>query len=237
MRKSILLLCLVLAGSLCGAQKVYQDEVIRFAVWAQRDAIPGFFDEAKDENRETAVGDSDKKIMQVPIKRIREICPFIITGMTYGWKFDYTPYDKARNVDEFFGMEPVQELNEEQLKMIHYELPWFQDERLWCWVKFERTAELKRIFLSWQQIGNPRIRGQGYAPLIDGFEGIYEASVDALKNAVREYERKLIKNKPKEISGSVIICEPPTIGIDHGKYKITLDFFMECDRIIQYETF
>lgn len=228
---------MILCGFFAGAQKVYQDDVIRFAVWAQRDAIPGFLDEEKDAKKEKTTGDSSRELMQVPVKRIREICPFLITGMTYGWKFDYTPSDKARHVDEFFAIEPVQELNEEQLSLIHYELPWFQDERLWCWVRFPRTMELKRIFLSWQQIGNPRIKGQGYAPLTDGFEGIRAASVEALKSAVREYERQLIKNKPKEISGSVIVCEPPLIGIDHGQYKVTLDFFMECDRIKQYETF
>jgi len=31
--------------------------------------------------------------------------------------------------------------------------------------------------------------------------------------------------------------EPPKIGIDAGRYKITLDFFMETDKIVEYKTF
>ena len=214
------------------AQKVYQDQQIRFALWAATDAYPGYFDDEKKQPPE-----KNDTMYAVPVRRIREITPLILEGMIYGWQFDYTPYDKARRVEEYFEFSPIQKLTDEDRKTIVYTKPWVQDDRLWCWVEYKRSPQMMHIFESWQVITNPRIRGVGYAKLSDGFAGIQEACGEALKNAVREYERKLIKNKPKEIMGRVMITEPPLIGIEAGRYVVTLDFFMETDRILEYEKF
>ncbi len=225
------------------AQKVYQDELIRFAVWAQRDVYPGYFEgDASEEtqNKNTAAAEKRNRTgneFTVPVDRIKEMVPPLLTGMIYGWKFDYTPSDKTRGVSEYFELTPVQELSEQERRAIRYVKPWVEGDRLCCWVEYDRTPIQKRLFESWQVITNPRIRGIGYARLSEGFAGIQSACEEALKNAVREYERKIIKNKPKEILGSVIIAKPPLIGIDSGKYMVTLDFFMETDRIITYQTF
>ena len=56
----------------------------------------------------------------------------------------------------------------------------------------------------------------------------------ALKEAVREHFRTQIKNKPKEITGRVLIKNLPKITSVSGKYIVDLDFFVEKDRIIQY---
>ena len=233
-RKTFFFLLLVMScASLAFAQKVYQDQQIRFALWAARDAYPGYFDKAKKQSSAKA---SDN-IYAVPVQRIKEVTPFLLEGMIYGWQFDYTPYDKARRVEEYFEFSPVQTLTDADKAQITYTKPWAQDDRLWCWVEFQRSPQMMHIFNSWQVITNPHIKGIGYARLIDGFEGIQEACGEALKNAVREYERKLIKNKPKEIMGRVMITEPPLIGIDAGRYIVTLDFFLETDRIVKYETF
>lgn len=234
-KKIVLVGALLAAAGACFAQKVYQDQQIRFALWASGDAYPGYFDKAKEAERTQPA--SDATIYDVPIARIREVTPFLLEGMLYGWRFDYVPYDKARRVEEYFEFTPVQSLTEADKANIRYEKPWAQDDRLWCWIAFERTSQMMQQFLSWQVITNPHIKGIGYARLVNGFAGIQEACGEALKNAVREYERKLIKNKPKEIFGTVLISEPPLIGIDAGRYMVTLDFFLETDRIVKYETF
>ena len=232
--KIVLVSALLCMLPLCFAQKVYQDRLIRFALWASGDAYPGYFDAAKAEQNQRP---EPETMYDVPVARIKEVAPFLLEGMLYGWKFDYVPYDRARGVEEYFSFEPVQALSEADLASIRYERPWAKDDRLWCWVAFERTTQMTQQFLSWQVITNPRVKGIGYARLIDGFSGIQTACGEAVKNAVREYERKLIKNKPKEVFGTVLISEPPLIGIDSGRYVVTLDFFLETDKIVKYETF
>ena len=225
------------------AQHVYQDKQIRFSLWASREAYPGYFEGDADEETQQKNADAAERARKtnnefvVPVARIKEITPYLLNGMVYGWHFEYTPSDTARGVAEYFELTPVQPLTDEQLAKVHYAKPWVQGDRLLCWIEYERTSEMQQIYKSWQVVTNPRIRGIGYARLSEGFAGIQKACEEALKSAVREYERKIIKTKPKEITGAVIFASPPLIGIDAGRYKVTLDFFMETDRITMYQTF
>ena len=230
-------------GMQASAQHVYQDAQIRFSLWASREAYPGYFDgdadeETQQKNAAAAQRAADTgREYAVPVARIKELAPYILNGMVYGWRFDYTPSDIARGVAEYFEQTPVRALSDAQLAKIHYAQPWVQDDRLLCWIEYERTSEMQQLYKSWQDVSHPRIRGTGYARLSEGFAGIEKACEEALKSAVREYERTIIKTKPKEITGAVLLASPPLIGIDAGRYKVTLDFFMETDRIIMYRTF
>ena len=206
------------------AQDASQERMVRFAIWAARDAYPG-------------IESSGKNKFELPAKKIRELAPFILSGMIYGWEFEYVPYDKARGVQEFFEFHPVNELNEDEIKSINYTKPWIEDSVLNCWIEYRRTDNQIYSFKGWQSVLHPKIQGEGYAKLSDGFDGIQKACAEALKLAVRNYERKWIKSKPKEIAGRVLMREPPKIGIDAGRYKVSLDFFMETDRIVEYKTF
>ena len=206
------------------AQDVSQERQVRFSLWASTEIYPG-------------VEEPQKDSLALPVKKIKQVSPFILSGMVYGWKFEYVPYDKARGVQEFFEFTPIRELNEAELASINYAKPWIENSILNCWVEFRRSDTQIHIFKGWESVLHPRIQGEGYAPLSEGFDGLKKACDEALKMAVRNYERKWIKTKPKEITGSVFMYEPPKIGVDAGRYKVTLDFFMQTDKIIEYRTF
>ena len=61
--------------------------------------------------------------------------------------------------------------------------------------------------------------------------------MEKINSFLRNHYRKTIKNKPKEITGSVLIRKFPTLGIDSGRYVINLDFFLECGRIVEYSVY
>lgn len=197
-------------------------EHIRIPLWAQIDAIPGL-----------AEYDATAGVYDYAIKGIKEVSPYIIEGMIYGWDFVYTPSDKQRGVEEYFEIIPKEDFSV-AAKTINYAYPWIEDNKLNCWCEYTRTdSEIQNYYL-WSSIQNPRIHGVGYGAISKGFDGLQDAVSDAVKNAVREYYRTVIKNKPKEISGSVLIREIPAIGIDAGRYLLNLDFFLECGKIIEY---
>lgn len=199
---------------------------IRLPLWAEIDAYPELA-EAQDLQSEE---------LSYPIKRLHDIAPFLINGMVYGWSFSYTPSDKARNVEE--NLEITEIVDPQVIKAgISYVSPWFDEERVNCWCEYKRTADQIQSYNLWASIKNPKIHGRGYGQLIDGFDGIKNASNEALKDAIRSYYRNVIKNKPKEITGMVLIRDVPTIGIDAGRYVINLDFFLECGRIKEYTQF
>ena len=200
-------------------------EHIRFCLWAGLDAYPGSAEAAN----------LDEGPYDYPIKSMKKVAPFLIQGMVYGWEFSYTPSDKSRGVEEYFELTPIQPLSSSD--KITYSSPWLEESRLNAWVDFTRTENQIQKYNLWASISNKSISGTGYGNFSDGFEGIQAAAADCAKNAVREHYRKVIKNKPKEITGRLLIREPPLLGVDSGKYMIKLDFFMESGRIIEYTRF
>ena len=199
---------------------------IRLPLWAELDAYPGL---------ELPV-DVNSGQYEFPIAQMRKIAPFIINGMVYGWNFVYVPSDKARGVEEILEITEIVSSDVIQ-DGITYTSPWISDNNLNCWVEYTRTDSQVQSYNLWASIQNPVIGGIGYGAIEKGFEGIEEAARESLKDAIRNYYRKTIKNKPKEISGSVLIRKFPTLGIDSGRYVINLDFFLECGRILEYSVY
>ena len=199
---------------------------IRIPLSAELDAYPELAD----------AQDLEAEQYDYPIKSIREIAPFIITGMVYGWKFEYTPLDKGRGVEEYLEITEIVPSSSIQ-SGITYVSPWIQNNRLNCWVEYKRSDSQVQLYNLWASIENPVIHGRGYGELRHGFDGIKEAAYEALKDAIRNHYRSTIKNQPKAIRGSVLIRDIPTIGIDSGRYVFNLDFFLEYGKIIKYTVY
>ena len=249
MKKAILSLIFVLGFS-AYAQTPSIIEHIRFAIWADVDAYPG---------TEEAAADAKAGEFDYPIARIKEVVPFLMEGLVYGWNFVYTPSDKARAVEEYMEITPVRSPSTPSTSSgttgttettektgvpepvegfdIKYSSVWIENNRFNCWVDYTRTPYEVQTYNLWASIQNPTIQGRGFGDLSLGFEGIKQAAQDAVKNAIRDYYRNTIKNKPKEISGRVLLRKTPMIGIDRGRYVIKLDFFLECGTILEYKQF
>jgi len=227
------------AFAISSSEVVFQERVVRFSLWAQTDVYPGYFDSDKVSEKEKKLNQDKSKELsyEIPIKKIKEIAPFLLGGMVYGWTFEYVPYDKSRSVNEYFDFNQIKEFSESDVSKIKYEAPWIQDDKLFAWIEYDRSEVQINLFNHWATVNNPCVKGIGYAKLSEGFDGIKKACEDAIKNGVREYFRTKIKTKPKEISGRVLVCREPVIAIDSGRYKVLLDFFIQKDRIIEYKTF
>ncbi len=223
-KKFSLFLILWLFGSVyMEAQTPSIIQKIRFPLWAELDAYPELV------NKENLTEDQ----FAYPISRIRQIAPFLINGMVYGWHFVYVPSDKARGVEEFLEITEIQKVDFSVNKIV-YTSPFVTEERMNCWCEYTRDAAQIQNYYLWSSIQNKTIHGRGSGSIKKGFDGIKEASENAVKNAVREHFRAIIKNKPREISGDLLIRNLPTIGIVSGQYVINLDFFLESDRIKVY---
>lgn len=216
-RLPLIFILLIFVNSLF-AQNVSQKEKIQILLWAEQEQMPGVEFEGS-------------------VERIKKTAQFLIEGMVYGWNYEYTPYDKTRNVQEYFEIFPIQELTEQEINSIQYKNTAFKDSRLYARVEFERSETQKLIYESFESLSSAKIKGKGNAKLEDGFEGIQSACKNAMKSSVREYWRSKIKNKPKEIDGKLFLCRAPVIGIENGQYVVTLEFFMETDKITKYKMF
>ena len=223
---NVFLILMIFSTRIISADSPSQIRKIHFPLWAELDAYPEL-EEAQDLSAD---------IYDYPISRIRQTAPFLVEGMVYGWEFSYTPQDNARGVEEWLEITEIVP-SQNFLNYITFSSVWLENERMNCWVTFERNEQQIQNYNLWASIRNPVIHGRGYGKLADGFDGIKNAAAEALKNAIREYYRAIIKNKPKQINGKVLIKNPPTLGIDAGKYVINLDFFLECGKIVEYRVF
>lgn len=200
-------------------------EQIRIPLWAEMESMPDIDEYTEDEN-----------IFDYAVGHIKKVCPFFIEGMVYGWDFIYTPSDNARNVEEYFEFNPRMDYAYFDDK-INYVYPLIEDNKLNCWCEYKRSADEVQNYYWWTSINNPRIHGNGYGALTKGFEGVKLATIEAAKNAIRDHYRGILKNKPKEISGSLFIKNVPLIGLDAGRYFVKLDFLLEYGRIVDYIQF
>ena len=90
---------------------------------------------------------------------------------------------------------------------------------------------------AWDSVVYPKAKGIGQASLLMGTEGILEAYEQALKNAIRGFVQKQEKNKPRRISGRVLLVSQPVLGIQAGRYTAALDFFVHVIKIERYTEF
>ncbi|MDR2898653.1 MAG: hypothetical protein LBU99_07535 [Spirochaetaceae bacterium] len=197
---------------------------LRFPLWVLLESVPG---------KEAPAPDS---LIQYPLGELRSIAPFIIEGMVYGWSFSYTPSDRLRGVEEYFSRESLARLPERNSGIIFTE-PRIEEGRLSCWVEFPVTPQVERQRSRWYSVVYPKASGIGRGSVIDEAEGIKEAYSQAILNAVREYVRKIEKNKPKEINGTVLLTEIPRLYIDGGKYIARIDCFLNITEIVPYSVF
>lgn len=199
----------------------YSNKRIRLYLWALQDAYPEF---------------TEEKPHQQAKDHLTQLSEFLLNGMTYGWKFTYTPTDKLRNVDEYFECIPLKSFENEK-KAIQYDSVYLREDKVFCWVNYERTPQMEIYYNQFSSIKNPRVIGSGKGKLSKGFSGAEEAAKNAIKDGVREYYRKIIKNKPKEITGTLLIRKVPAIYIENGNYIVELDFFLQTSKIKEYSQF
>lgn len=215
----------VLCQSLCFSQVSDVQKTLRIKLWAPMDENPGAEISSSDTNYGTS------------IRSLKKTAPFLLTGMIYGWKFEYTPSDKTRNVAEYFSLEPIAEISENDSN-ITFTDPAFWDSRVYCWLEYPRTDEMIIYRQRWDSIKYPRVSGYGESKEIDSVDAIKEAISEAAKNAIKTYAQNQTKNKPKEVSGTILLKDiDPNIKIIKGNFTAYLDFFLYVDKIIQYSQY
>ena len=174
------------------------------------------------------------------IREIKKLAPYVFEGIIFGFDFDYTPSEKTRNVDEYFELNFSREnyqSHKDFAKHISYEDGFFQDNALYCWAEFHLTDDLYKRDSRKYSISMPKTHGRGSGKVRDGEKGIENAFEDAIKKAIRSYAQTITKNKPKEITGTILITGEPRIFIQHGQYFVEGDFFIENMDITDYTVF
>lgn len=200
------------------------ENLLRISLWSLLEDEPSL-EKEKSENF------YDKSVLE-----LKKLAPFVLEGMIYGWNFFYVPSDITRKVEEELEVSPIRSLSFPDERMSFVE-PRIENERFYVWLEYQRTGAMMAHKKAWDSVIYPKAKGIGQASLILGTEGILESYEQALKNAIRTYVQKSEKNKPRSISGRVLLVNQPILGIQAGHYTAALDFFVHVIKIERYTVF
>ena len=209
------------------SQVLATQRTIKFPVWVLIEPEP---------SRVEDLDESKNGALTFAITHMRTSVPFILEGLIYGWNFTYTPSDKRRNVEEYFEYTPISEIKLGD-KNISFSQLKADESRFSCWVAYERTDQQYALRQHWNSVKFPKIAGAGSGSIRDGDAGIHDAYAEAIQEAVREYVQGFTKNKPKEISGTVLLEDYPVLSIQSGRYVAKLQLLVNISRIVPYSSF
>ena len=198
--------------------------IMRVPVWAFLEGQPGTMED-------------DNTSPFIPPKRaLQEIANFLLTGMSYGWEFSYTPSDARREVKEVFEIKPIAELKirKEEIKIqeVRIKYPYVH-----CWAEYNLSLDEASRHISWQNLNYKTIKGNGDGLRKNETEGVKTAYKEAIKNAIISYARKTEKNKPKEIIGEVLIKKSPRLFCASGFFKAEIELYINIKETVPYSVF
>ncbi len=165
-------------------------------------------------------------------RQLFEEARLIFSGMIYGYEFAYVPSDKARGVPEFLDVKPVAEIapGDKNLRYVTGELA---DNRLYGRFTYALQKFQSARRESWQTIAVPAEFGRGEGKVWSG-GGKKASREQAIKEALRNYLRPRIFNKPREIRGEALFLEGPTMSIQAGMYVSTVTVKVKIKEIVPY---
>lgn len=214
---------LAFAGTSMAAARAGADELLVQQFWAELHPL-------------VAGTPSGKISRDEVVKGLLEEARFVFSGMIYGFDFTYVPYDASRKVAEQFDLHPIAEIpwGDPNLQVLDTRV---DGGLLHVRITYSPADFQTRRYVAWSSNVLQPATGRGTASYYDGPKARSTAMEDAIKNAIREYARQRIYNKPKEIRGSLSLVEAPYIIIEQGKYVATAKINLRISDVVPYTVF
>ena len=173
---------------------------------------------------------------ETAIKRVLEEARFVISAMLYGFRFVYTPYDSKRQIDELFTLDAIATIPWGDPSLIVTSSR-VENKKLLVNLRY-RISEYQEPWLrSWESGVLATSSGMGEKPMYAGHTQRLAAIEDALREAVREYLRAIVYNKPREVRGTLVLKKKPVIRIESGNYLASVQIALQIDEIVPYTAF
>jgi hypothetical protein len=141
----------------------------------------------------------------------------LISGMVYGWTFTYIPGDLSRRVTESFVLTPIAVIprGTPRLRVLETEV---DDTRLWARVAYAMDdGEILRR-TAWESNTAALSTGQGKASVLAGPTARMDSLRDAIRDAIRRALDTRYVNKPREITGEVVLWDDPDVLVRAGNW-------------------
>ena len=170
------------------------------------------------------------------LRNLLEEARKIFSGMIYGYSFKYIPPDKSHKVNESFDYKLLGEIKwgDKNLKITRRQII---ANRLYAQFVYELAPFQQERLRSWSSLLMPYAMGSGEGLLLQGALGKETSLAMAIKEALRNYLRPQIFNKPREIKGEALLMEAPLTIITAGNYCTTVKIKINLREIIPYKIY
>jgi hypothetical protein len=174
--------------------------------------------------------------VDVAEKDLLETGRTLVSGMIYGWSFSYTPSDKARRVAESFVLTPAAMVawGSPRLRVTETEVT---DARLWARISYVLDEQESRRRAAWDSNTAALSTGTGTADLQLGAGARTKALESAIRDAIRRSLDTRYVNKPREITGEVVLWTDPIMFVQSGTYTTTATVKFLVRDLIPYRIF
>ena len=174
--------------------------------------------------------------IDVAEKTLLEQARVLMSGMVYGWTFSYTPGDKARRVEESFDLAPIAQVpwGNPRLRVVETEVT---GTRLWGRISYALDDEEMRRRAAWDSNVAVLSTGQGTAALQHGAGARMESLESAIRDAIRRSLDTRYLNKPRAITGELVLWTDPMVVVRSGTYTTTATIKCLVRELIPYRVY
>jgi hypothetical protein len=199
------------------------EERVEVVVWVELDPM-------------IVVGQEYPLSIETAAERLLEEARLLLSAMIYGYRFSYTPLDRSRDVETQFDLTPLASIKwgDPRLSISYTEV---RDSRFFGKVAYRLREHQTARRESWASSVNPLSSGRGEESLFIGPTAKFQAFQEAIRQAVRNHARKLSPNKPREITGEVVLWEEPSTIIVSGSYVSSVVVKLYVRDIVPYVLF
>jgi hypothetical protein len=220
MKRTAILIGLFLLGTALSGFASLQK--ITIFVWCELEPLTG----------ETHDGELLSK--EEAAKRVLEEARIVISAMIYGYEFIYTPSDEKRKVKELFSLTPTSEIRwgDPGLKIEQAEV---EEKRLFATVGYTLDDSQAARIAAWSSAAIPTDAGIGDSSVYAGQRERLVSFKNSIKEAIRNYMRQRIFNKPRELAGQVLLTKSPSVVIKAGRYFTTSNVKINMKKVLPYK--
>jgi hypothetical protein len=171
-------------------------------------------------------------------RRLLEEARQVFSAMIYGFEFAYTPGDRTRGVADELILAPIAEIpwGDPHLRITD---AWIEEARLFAKVEYDLRGFQEDRRRAWGSTAVPTATGIGEWNMFLAAAPVGKArSLEAaFREALRNHLRPIHFNKPREVTGELLLWDPPAVIIEAGTYQTRVDVKLRLREIRDYSLF
>ena len=174
--------------------------------------------------------------LAVAERTVLEEARVLLSGMVYGWSFDYTPANRSRAVAENFSLTPIAQIpwGSRKLKVVETQTA---EEKLWARASYTMDGAETDRRSSWESSAALLSQGEGKASVMKGPQAKALSFQDAVRDAIRLGLHERYFDAPRQIKGDVVLWDDPESAVRSGMYRTIVKVKIMVRDVVPYRIF